>query len=87
MTGGENLVRTGFTIGEKNYEEILCQMAQMTDRYGISAASMIDEDIMEFLSGAEIFLFTAYMDEALELRMSELEKTGNAVNIINLIDN
>ncbi len=86
MAGGEPFVRTGFSAGEKNYEEILCQMAQMTDRYGISAASMIDEDLMEFLSGTEIFFFTAYMDEALELRMSELEKTGNVVNIMNLVD-
>lgn len=86
MAKGEHFIRTGFVVGEKNYEEILCQMAQMTDRYGISAASMIDEDIMEFLSGTEIFFFTAYMDEALELRISELEKIGNVVNIINLID-
>lgn len=86
MANGERFVRTGFTVGEKNYEEILCQMAQMTDRYGISAAAMIDKDIMEFLSGAEIFLFTAYIDEALELRTAELEKSGNAVTIINLID-
>jgi len=84
--GGENFVRMGFSVGEKNYEEILCQMAQMVDRYGISAASMIDEDIMGFLNGAEVFLFTAYIDEALELRMAELEKAGNAVNIINLLD-
>lgn len=86
MAGGGQFICTDFAVGQKNYEEILCQMAQMTDRYGVSIASMIDKDLMGFLSGAEIFFFTTYMDEALEFRMSELEKTGNAVTIINLID-
>ena len=83
---GDNFIKNPFTIGEKNYEEILCQMSEMTDRYGVSLSSMIDEDIMEFINGAEVFLFTTYMDEALRLRTAELEKTGNAVNIINVLE-
>ena len=86
MAGGENYVRNPFTVGQKNYEEILCQMAKMTNAYGVSMVSLIDMDIQEFLNGAEVFLFTAYVDDALELRMEELEKAGNTVNVVNVMD-
>lgn len=86
MAGGENFVRNPFTVGEKNYEELLCQMSEMTNIYGVSLVSMIDIDLQEFLSGAEVFIFTTYTDEALQLRAEDLERIGNAVNIVNVMD-
>lgn len=79
-------LRNDFSIGESKYEELLCQMAEMGTVYGVSMASLIEKDIQEFISGTEIFLITSYLDEALESRIRQLEKMGNAVNYINVLE-
>lgn len=86
MENGESSVRFPFSVGERYYEEILMAMSEMGKNYGVSIASVIDKDIDEFLTGAEVFLFTTYVDEALELRIEALERCGNAVNIVNILE-
>ncbi len=79
-------VRNSFVVGEQNYQQMLCQMAEMGNRYGLSMAALMDMDIKEMIQGAEIFLFTMYMDEALEERIAQLERQGNAVNVIDVLE-
>lgn len=86
MPGGDDFVRNPFATGEKNYQETLCQMAEMTNLYGVSMVSLIDRDLQEFLTGTEIFLFTSYVDETLEQCTERLERSGNAVNLINILE-
>lgn len=86
ISGYGDYVRNPFVVGERNYEQMLCQLAKMGTLYGISMSALMDMDIKEMVSGAEVFIFTMYVDEALQLRIQELEKLGNVVNIIDVLE-
>lgn len=84
MVYGGTAGRQPFVSGEENYREFLCLMSEMTSLYAVSMVSVIKNDILDGLNGTEIFLFTPYFDESLEIMTEQLEEHGNVVNVIDV---
>ncbi len=74
------------SVGNEKYIELLREMSMIRMLYGYSIANIIDMDIDERISDTEIFLITTYVDESIEKRIDFLERTGNAVTVINILE-
>ncbi len=86
MLSGENHIRFPMTQGAVNYEDILCNMAQMHMREGCSFASLLQNDVLGGLCDSEIFLLTTYMNETLDSVVDNFHRFGNNVTVIMLGD-
>ncbi len=84
MMHGGVAPRYAFASGEEYYQELLCQMAEMTDLYAVSMLSVMKQDIEERLGNTEIFLFTPYYDTTLAGAVEDLERNGNVVTVVDV---
>lgn len=86
LVSGESYIRFPMVQGAINYEEILCQMALIDCREGISFAALLQNDIMGGLCDSEIFILTTYMNETLDTVVDNFHRFGNNVTVIMLGD-
>lgn len=86
LVSGESHIRFPMVNGAINYEEILCQMALIDCREGISFAALLQNDILGGLCDSEIFILTTYMNETLDTVVDNFHRFGNNVTVIMLGD-
>lgn len=70
--------------GEMHKKDILRQMALTRAIDGVSFASLISSDIMNGITNSDIFIITAYVDDAIGEQIAMLEYLGNTVKVITL---
>ena len=51
---------------------------------GVSFASLLSADIMQGISDSDVFIITAYVDDAIGEQIAMLEYLGNTVKVITL---
>lgn len=83
MMNGEKSLIFPIEGGMYHTEEILRQMAMAQARCGVSFTSLLDKDVKQFVSGAELFILTPYVDETMDENISALKRNNN-VTVIKL---
>ncbi len=86
MENNDKYLNVPMSVGKEKYIELLREMSMIRMIYGYSIINIIDMDIDEKISGTEIFFMTTYVDESIRKRIEFLERTGNAVTIINMLE-
>lgn len=82
---GDWLIRLPRAGGAAHYAEILKAMAKIRNAAGVSFVSLMTRDIAENMTGAEVFLFTLYVDERIREAVTDLQRLGNTVSVRNLL--
>lgn len=70
--------------GELHKKDILREMALTRAMDGVSFASLLSADIMQGISDSDVFIITAYVDDAIGAQIAMLEYLGNTVKVITL---
>ncbi len=68
--------------GELHKKEILKEMARTRAMDGVSFASILSADRMKGIYQSDIFLITAYVDDAISQQITGLEAMGNHVKVL-----
>lgn len=82
---GDWLIRLPRGSGSAHYAEILKAMAKVKNSAGISFVSLINRDIADNMTGAEVFLFTLYLDDRIREAANNLQRLGNTVSVRSLL--
>lgn len=82
---GDRLIRLPRSSGTAHYEEILRAMSKIKNTAGISFVSLMEMDIADAMSSAEVFIFTLYTDERILEAAEWLRRLGNRVTIRGLL--
>ena len=80
MMNGEKSLVFPIEGGMYHTEEILRQMAMAQARCGVSFTSLLNKDVKQFVSGAELFILTPYVDETMDEYISALKRNNNSQN-------
>ncbi len=78
---GNNCIRFAYGTGITEYEELLEELAMSRNIYGVSITSLMDMDIQNEDDRTEVYIFTTYIDESIEKRISLFEQSGNMVSV------
>jgi hypothetical protein len=70
--------------GEMHKKDILREMALTRAIDGVSFSSLLSADIRNGITNSDVFIITAYVDEAIGEQIALLERLGNTVKIITL---
>ncbi len=75
-------IRTREETGQLAYMELLREMAVSRITSNCSFGSLIDMDIADNIGETEIYIFTTYMNEGIDIRIEYLKKMGNSVQVV-----
>lgn len=82
MSDGAYFTNIPLGSGDVHYIEALKELAKVHTYEGNSFISVIDLDLRQFMSSAEVYILTAYVDEGIESRIERLERLGNIVRVV-----
>lgn len=82
MVNGNRYLRFKMSTGISYYQELLRELALIRIMFGNSFPSIIDMDIDDHINNSEVYIFTTYLDQSIDQKISILQQFGNTVKTV-----